>query len=201
MYGWLHFIRNDKLDSGGLERVFRIEPDHELKNLILGKIQKNATSDTGGKRRGDRRGTETGAETGVGTRSSRSHCKPNRIETKRGTLYKLSPRTSIEKNHVLRSSACNSWIPVRDARCAIGITGEGRKEGGERKGGNGDGARRTSRSLCGIGLFDLDFLQLLLQPSRVDDGHGARWWRRGEVRLLNCLARVGGHGTTGPWLC
>ena len=27
------------------------------------------------------------------------------------TLYKLSPRTSIEKYHVLRSSAWSSWIP------------------------------------------------------------------------------------------
>lgn len=32
-------------------------------------------------------------------------------------------------------------------------------------------ARRTCRSLSGICLFDLDFLQLLLQPSRVDDRH------------------------------
>jgi len=31
--------------------------------------------------------------------------------------------------------------------------------------------RRTCRSLSGICLFDLDFLQLLLQPSRVDDRH------------------------------
>jgi len=30
----------------------------------------------------------------------------------------------------------------------------------------------TSCSLRGIGLFYLDLLQLLLQPSRVDDGHG-----------------------------
>lgn len=52
MYGRLHLIRNDKLDSGGLERVFRIEPDHELKNLILGKIQKKGTSDIGDKKEG-----------------------------------------------------------------------------------------------------------------------------------------------------
>jgi len=35
-------------------------------------------------------------------------------------------------------------------------------------------ARRTSRSLGGIGLFDLNFLQLFLQPSRIDDRHGLR---------------------------
>ena len=68
---------------------------------------------------------------------------------------------------------------------------EGREGGG---GGKCDGTRRTSRSLCGIGLFDLDFLQLLLQPSRVDDGHGARWWGGGEVRGAQLLGP--GSGVT-----
>ena len=83
------------------------------------------------------------------------------------TLYKLSPRTSIEKYHVLRSSAWSSWIPVHGSRWRLGWglpTGKKKSEW----------ARRTSRSLGGIGLFDLNFLQLLLQPSRIDDRHGLR---------------------------
>jgi len=48
-------------------------------------------------------------------------------------------------------------------------------DGGYRRGRKkANGARRTSRSLGGIGLFDLNFLQLLLQPSRIDDRHGLR---------------------------
>lgn len=35
MYGWFDLIRNDKLDGGGLERILRIEPDHEVKHLVL----------------------------------------------------------------------------------------------------------------------------------------------------------------------
>ena len=146
----------------------------------------------GAERRGDRRGEGRRQRRGGHEGALDRAAKPNRIETKPGTLYKLSPRTSIEKNHVLRSSACSSWIPVRDARCALRITGERRGRG---EGGKYDGKRRTSRSLCGIGLFDLDFLQLFLQPSRVDDGHGARWWGGGEVRGAQLLGP--GSGVTG----
>ena len=60
MYGRLHLIRNDKLDSGGLERVFRIEPDHEVEDLILRKIQKTPHQTQGAERRGDRRGEGRG---------------------------------------------------------------------------------------------------------------------------------------------
>ena len=50
------------------------------------------------------------------------------------TLYKLSPRTSIEKYHVLRSSAWSSWIPVRGSRWRLGWglpTGKKKSEWGE----------------------------------------------------------------------
>lgn len=67
---------------------------------------------------------------------------------------------------------------------SLGTTVQHRRRGeGERRDG------RTSRSLCGIGLFDLDFLQLLLQSSRIDDGHGAKWWVVGGV-LSSAWARV-----------
>ena len=32
---WFDFIGNDELDGGRLERVLRIEPDHEMKYFIL----------------------------------------------------------------------------------------------------------------------------------------------------------------------
>ena len=65
-----------------------------------------------------------------------------------------------------------------------------RRKGGEGGGGESDEARRTGRSLCGIGLFDLNFLQLFLQPSRIDDGHGARWWGVGK-RGCSVLCALG----------
>ncbi len=109
MYGWLDLVRNDELDGGGLERVLWIKPDHEVKNLILEKCQKCQYQKRGSKGRGAGR-WEMGHEERVRSRSKITSVTVN------DTLYKLSPRTSIEKNHVLRSSACNSWIPVRDDR-------------------------------------------------------------------------------------
>lgn len=38
MYGWLHLIGNNELDGRRLERVLWIEPDHELKDLILNEV-------------------------------------------------------------------------------------------------------------------------------------------------------------------
>jgi len=35
VYGWLDLIRNDKLYGRRLERILRIEPDHEVKDFIL----------------------------------------------------------------------------------------------------------------------------------------------------------------------
>lgn len=99
MYGRLDLIGNDKLDGGGFERVLWIEPNHEVKNLILEKVSKKCPiSDAGGK------GREVRGEVDP----TRSRCKITSSGEKNGTLYKLSPRTSIEKNHVLRSSACSS---------------------------------------------------------------------------------------------
>ena len=47
------------------------------------------------------------------------------------------------------------------------------------------GKRRTSSSLGRIGLLYMDFLELLLQPSRVDDGHWMNEVRgRGKRRGL-----------------
>ena len=40
MYGRLDLIGNDELDGGGFERVLWIEPNHEVKNLILEKVPK-----------------------------------------------------------------------------------------------------------------------------------------------------------------
>ncbi len=37
VHGRLDLIGNDELDSGGLERVLWVEPDHEMKDLILEK--------------------------------------------------------------------------------------------------------------------------------------------------------------------
>ena len=112
-------------------------------------------------------------------------------KTFQGTLYKLSPRTSIEKYHVLRSSAWSSWIPVHGNRWRSGWGLPTGKKKANR-------ARRTSRSLGGIGLFDLNFLQLFLQPSRIDDRHG-----------LRCVCGVRGEkcggeelvGWSGAWVC
>lgn len=96
MHGRLDLIRNDELDGGGFKRVLWIEPNHEVKNLILkGGSKKCPISDAGGKGRG----------AGLGSIALQNHESNGE---KNGTLYKLSPRTSIEKNHVLRSSACNS---------------------------------------------------------------------------------------------
>jgi hypothetical protein len=35
VYGWLDLIRDDKLYGRRLERILRIEPDHEVKDFIL----------------------------------------------------------------------------------------------------------------------------------------------------------------------
>jgi len=35
VYGWLHLVGNDELDSWRLERILWIEPDHEMKDFIL----------------------------------------------------------------------------------------------------------------------------------------------------------------------
>jgi hypothetical protein len=40
VYGRLDLIGNDELDGGGFERVLWIEPNHEVKNLILEKVPK-----------------------------------------------------------------------------------------------------------------------------------------------------------------
>jgi hypothetical protein len=40
VYGRLDLIRNDELDGGGFKRVLWIEPNHEVKNLILEKVSK-----------------------------------------------------------------------------------------------------------------------------------------------------------------
>lgn len=40
MHGRLDLIGNDELDGGGFERVFWIEPNHEVKNLVLEKASK-----------------------------------------------------------------------------------------------------------------------------------------------------------------
>jgi hypothetical protein len=40
VHGWLDLIGNDELDGGGFERVLWIEPNHEVKNLILEKVPK-----------------------------------------------------------------------------------------------------------------------------------------------------------------
>ena len=88
-------------------------------------------------------------------------------------------------------------------------------DGGYRRGRKkANGARRTSRSLDGIGLFDLNFLQFFLQPSRIDDRHGLRsvWGAGCGVRvwgedswagrllgvcLCLCLGKGGGRGGKG----
>jgi hypothetical protein len=51
VYGRLDLIGNDELDGGGFERVLWIEPNHEVKNLILEKVPKKkcSISDAGGK--------------------------------------------------------------------------------------------------------------------------------------------------------
>ena len=158
MYGRLHLIRNDKLDSGGLERVLRIEPDHEVKNLILGKIQKMPYQTQGGGRKGGRqrgqgRWRRRGWARGNGSIALHA-AKTRKYSGEHGTLYKLSPRTSIEKYHVLRSSACSSWMPVQDGAgvCARDYR---RKEGREgREGGKAMGqdapAALFAGSACSI---------------------------------------------------
>ena len=40
MYRWLDLIGNYELNGGGFERVLWIEPNHEVKNLILWKVSK-----------------------------------------------------------------------------------------------------------------------------------------------------------------
>jgi hypothetical protein len=53
VYGRLDLIGNDELDGGGFERVLWIEPNHEVKNLILEKVSKKCPiSEAGGKGRG-----------------------------------------------------------------------------------------------------------------------------------------------------
>lgn len=48
MYGRLDLIGNDELDGGGFERVLWIEPNHEVKNLILEEVSKKCpVSDAG----------------------------------------------------------------------------------------------------------------------------------------------------------
>ena len=54
--------------------------------------------------------------------------------------------------------------------------------------------QRTSSSLRGVSLFDLDLRELLLQPSRVDDRHRWRMMGGGQgdlqsARILYCQAR------------
>jgi hypothetical protein len=64
----------------------------------------------------------------------------------------------------------------------------GRRLKGDGQKGDNRAEVRTSRSLRGIGLFDLDFLQLLLQPSGIYDRHGRfvmvgwGWWGFGGRR-------------------
>ena len=82
MYRRLYLIRNNELDGRRLEWVLWIEPDHEMKDLILDEAFQIKKSGEYGSRE-IRRGVER-------------------------TLYKLSPSTSIEKYHVLRSSAWSS---------------------------------------------------------------------------------------------
>lgn len=45
MYGWLDLVGNDELDGRGFERVLWIEPNHEVKNLILEKVSKKKKSE------------------------------------------------------------------------------------------------------------------------------------------------------------
>ena len=157
----------------------------------------------GAERRGDRRGQGRRQRRGGHEGALDRAAKPNRIETKPGTLYKLSPRTSIEKNHVLRSSACSSWIPVRDARCALRITGEGRK-GREGKGGGGE--MRWDETHQPLSLRDRLVRSGFLAALSSAFASRRRTW--GEVvggrRGAGCStawARVGGDGMTGPKLC
>ena len=53
MHGRLDLIGNDELDGRGFERVLRIKPNHEVKNLILEKGSKKCPiSDAEGKGKG-----------------------------------------------------------------------------------------------------------------------------------------------------
>ena len=72
----------------------------------------------------------------------------------------------------------------------------GARDGGYRRERKANRARRTSRSLGGIGLFCMNFLQLLLQPSRVDDGHRGAWGEGEELAgwLAGWLVGAGGKG-------
>lgn len=195
VYRRLHLVGNDKLDGGGLERVLWIKPHHEVKNLILEK--KNPPKfhiryRWGWERRGAAR---CGGGGGHEARSRTIALRKSSVAGANGTLYKLSPRTSIEKNHVLRSSACSSWIPVQDGRCALARD----YSTAPAKGGGGK-ARRTHQPLS---LRDRPVRSgFLAAPSSIF-ANRRRTWREvvgGGRGAQLCLGK-GLVGTAGPYLC
>lgn len=87
MYGWLHLVGNDKLDSGRLERVLWIEPDHEVKGLILKKKSRNPISDVEGKGGHDERS--------IAPQKSSVAVNKHLVQTFSKNLYREIPRLEV----------------------------------------------------------------------------------------------------------
>jgi hypothetical protein len=88
VYGRLDLIGNDELDGGGFERVLWIEPNHEVKNLVLEKMSKKCPiSEAGGKGRGARWG--------------RSRCKITSSGKKKRHLVQTFPKNLYRKKPCL----------------------------------------------------------------------------------------------------
>jgi hypothetical protein len=95
VHGRLDLIGNDELDGGGLERVLGIEPDHEVKNLILGKKNRETAYQNNREREWVGRRWRRPQRSGVPIRVGKTKKHTHLVQAFPENLYREKPRLEI----------------------------------------------------------------------------------------------------------